>query len=537
MTKGMTRRLVNGGLGGLVAATAGSTASALEIPAKNADILIVGAGSAGCVLAARLSADPSRKVVLIDAGGSDNNPSILDPQLWPTLIGGPYDWGYQTQPQSGLNGRVLAYPRGKVLGGSSSTNALGHQRGHASIFDGWAMAGCAGWGYADLLPYFKAAETFEDGETALRGGSGPVTVIRASAERRSPLAESFVEAAVASGHRFNPDFNGRTMAGVTWNQFAIRNGMRDSEARAYLHPIETRPNLTVLTGAQVLELSMVGDRCTGVRLAIGGDVHVIEAAETILSAGAIGSPKLLMLSGIGPPEALGKVGVKARIAAPGVGRNLHDHPLCGVVYAPRAPVPASHYNHGEAVVFTHSGEDDAAPDIQIMMVDVPFTTPATGPAPAGGYSLAPCLMQPHSRGSVSLASRNPLAPPLIDPNYLSEQSDADRFSRAIELALDLGAAPALSKWRAGEALPGKAMTGPAGRAAYARNAVSPFFHPVGTCRMGSDAESVVDPALRVRGVSGLRIVDASVIPTIPNAMPNAAILSIAEKAAILIAQG
>jgi choline dehydrogenase len=527
-----TRRTMTGALASLGAGIAPGTAGARDGRGRLADVLIIGAGTAGCILANRLSADPRRQVVLIEAGGPDGDTRLADPQAWPALIGGAYDWGYQTAPQAALDARVLAYPRGKVLGGSSSINALGHQRGHPAIFDAW---GCSGWGYADLLPYFRASEAFDGGADAFRGAEGPISVVRPAPGRRSPFAEAFIAAAQAAGHGFNADFNGAAMEGVAWNQFALRAGRRESESTAYLHPVLARPNLTVLTRTQVLSLDFAGDRCLGVRVLSAGQVGHIQAGETLLCAGAIDSPRLLMLSGIGEAAALAALGVRPRVNAPGVGRDLQDHPLCGIVYEAAALLPASHYNHGEAVLFARSGlSANAAPDIQIMAVDAPFTTAATRPAPAHAYSLVPCLMQPHSRGRVTLVSADPLVPARIDPNYLADPLDVERFLAAVRLCAALGEARALAPWRAARALPGPSVNSRSAWLAFVRKAVSPFFHPVGTCRMGADPGSVVDLQLRVRGVAGLRVIDASVMPIIPDAMPNAAIAAVAEKAAALI---
>ena len=499
-----------------------------------ADIVIVGAGTAGCILASRLSADPACQVVLIEAGGSDGDALLANPRAWPALIGGAHDWGYVTAPQSALGGRVLPYPRGRVLGGSSSINAMGHQRGSPAVFDAWAAGGCAGWGFADLLPYFRLSEAFEGGASSFRGGAGPVAVIRPAPGQRSALAEAFIRAAMEQGHILNEDFNGATLEGAAWNQLAIRAGARDSASRAYLHPVLGRPNLTVLTETTVLGLEFEADRCIGVRIADeNGAARLLAAGETLLCAGAIDSPRLLMLAGIGDARALARLGIEIRVDAPGVGANLQDHPLCGVVYQASRALPASQYNHGEAIIFARIGAGAEAADIQIMMVGAPFTTPETGPAPEGCYSLVPCLMSPLSRGSVTLTSADPFAPARIDPNYLAERADLDRYVAGVDLAIRIGESAALAPWRARRLMPAPGASR-AALLAHVRAGVSPFYHPVGTCRMGSDPVSVVDPDLRVRGVSGLCVIDASVAPTIPNAMPNAAVMAIAERAAAMM---
>jgi len=497
----------------------------------SSDVLIVGAGTAGAILASELSRDPRRQVVLLEAGPEDDDPRLADPGAWPFLMGGEFDWAYATKPQGGLDGRILAYPRGRVLGGSSSINALGHQRGHPAIFDQWAAMGCAGWAFADLAPAFKELESFDGGGDAYRGESGPISVVRPREGIRSAFAEAFLEAAVQAGHAMTSDFNGRQMAGAAWNQLAIAGGKRASSATAYLSGARGRPNLTVLTGAVVLGLAFEGQRCVGAEAWMGGEARPFRATEVILCAGAIDTPRLLMLSGIGEPEALLRLGLKVKAPSPHVGQNLQDHPLCGIVHGASRPLPASPYNHGEAIVFAHSPGAGAAPDLQIMAVDVPFATAETGPGPAQGFSLVPCLMTPKSRGAVTLSGADPRAPAAIDPNYLTEPGDMDRFIHALRLAREIAAMPGLAPWSAGECLPGPEAASDDDLRAFARKAVTPFYHPVGTCRMGREGDGVVDPRLRVHGVEGLRIADASIMPLIPNAMPNAAVAAIALRAA------
>jgi choline dehydrogenase len=500
----------------------------------SADTLVIGAGTAGAVIAGQLSRDAARRVALVEAGPADADPRLQDPQAWPFLMGGAFDWGYRTAPQGALDGRALNYPRGRVLGGSSSINALGHQRGHGSIFDAWSALGCEGWGFGDLLPLFKAQETFEGGEDDWRGGAGPISVIRPRPSDRSDFAAAFLEAAVQAGHPLCDDFNAEVMVGASWNQLAIQGSKRSSAATAYLHVAGERANLRVLTDSLVVGLAFDGDRCIGADIWRDGRLETVRAEETILCAGAIDTPRLLMMSGIGAPQALSALGVGVRVSSPHVGRHLQDHPLCGIVHTAARKLPISPYNHGEAVVFAQSTPGRAAPDLQIMGVDLPFTTAETGPGPAEGFSIAPCLMSPASRGSVTLTTNDPRAPARIDPNYLAAPEDMDCFIHAIRLARRIGAQPALAKWSAGEHACGPAGDSDADLRAFARRAVSPFFHPVGTCRMGPEGQGVVDSRLNVRGVQGLRVADASIMPLIPNAMPNAAVVAIALKAADMI---
>jgi choline dehydrogenase len=502
----------------------------------SSDVLIIGAGTAGAILASELSRDPARQVILLEAGPEDKDHRIADPAAWPSLIGSAFDWSYVTAPQRALDDRVLAYPRGRVLGGSSSINALGHQRGHPAIFDQWAAMGCVGWSFADLLPAFKELERFDGGADDWRGGAGPISVIRPREGVRSAFAAAFLEAAIQAGHPFNQDFNAGQMAGAAWNQLAIAGGRRASSATAYLSAAHGRPNLTVITGALALGLAFEGTRCVGAEVWASDEARPFRARQTVLCAGAIDTPRLMMLSGLGDPDTLTRLGLRVKIPSPHVGRHLQDHPLCGIVHAGARPLTASAYNHGEAIIFAHSAGAGPAPDLQIMAVDVPFSTAETGPGPAGGFSMVPCLMTPESRGAVTLAGTDPRAPAVIDPNYLGEHGDMDRFVAAMRLAREIGAQAALAPWSAGERLPGPGAASDADLRAFARKAVTPFYHPVGTCRMGPEGDGVVDNRLRVHGVEGLRIADASIMPVIPNAMPNAAVAAVALRAARIFAE-
>lgn len=516
----------------------GAEVSPEDLLAQAWDYVIVGGGSAGGVLANRLTALPDVRVLLLEAGPTPTDPAIFAPPAWPGLAGGEYDWRYQSVPQSGLLGRRVAQPRGKGLGGSTLINALGFQRGPLQAYDEWAAAtGDPGWGGQALLPYFKRLETASTGADEWRGGDGPLQVLEIGhVADRNALSRAYADASVEAGFPFNPDWNGANADGTIWTQLTIRGGRRDTAATAYLDPVWSRANLGIVTGAKAQRIHVASGRCSGVELEVAGHVHILAPArETILCAGAIDTPRLLLLSGIGPAAELAATGIQPVHDLPGVGRELRDHPLVpGLLFASPQSVPASRYNHCETMTVTCSRDASNPADIQLMALTVPFLSPELGAAPPDSFSVVPALLRPRSCGTLRLASADPAIPPLIDPAYLTDEQDVDALVDAFEIAREVMAQPALGSWVDREVFPGPRITAKAALADHIRLTASPFFHPVATCRMGLDRLAVTDATCRVRGIAGLRIVDASIMPTIPRAMTNAAVLALAERAADLI---
>ena len=495
------------------------------------DFVIVGGGTAGSVIASRLSEDPDVRVLLLEAGPADGPAAMSVPTAWPALLGSEVDWGYTTVPQPGLGGRAIPYGRGKVLGGSSSINAMAHVRGHRSAIDAWEAAGAKGWGYDDLLPYYRRSEHTEGRDGHYRGTGGPMRPQLPA--RMHPASPAFIEAVQELGYPVSADLNGADAEGVARYELTVTGGVRQSAADAYLRPVLDRPNLTVRTTAVARKLVLSGSRCTGVHYTIGGQLQTAAAGEVVLCAGAIGSPQLLMLSGIGPAAALRGHGIPVTTELPGVGENLSDNPLAPVVYAAAQPMPASVNNHGDALAALRTDPALPAPDVHILFNDVPLTPPGMQ-GPPNGYTIEFALLSPYSRGSVRLASHNPDIAPLIDPGFLTDPRDIDGMLAGLRLARQIGQAPALATWRQNEALPGAAVTTTAQQRDFLRRSVGAYWHPVGTCRIGTDPAAVTDPQLRVHGLDGLRVADASVMPSIPAGNTNATVLAIAERAADLI---
>jgi choline dehydrogenase len=499
------------------------------------DYVIVGAGSAGCALAARLTEDPDVHVTVLEAGGPDTAEAIFIPPAWPTLWGTEVDWAYETTPQPGSSGQVHQWPRGRVLGGSSSLNGMVYIRANPRDWDAWAYEGCSGWDHASLLPVMKRMEDVPDGDPAFRGRGGPIEPRPAA--NPNPISMAFVDAAAEQGHPVTEDFNGARFEGAGFHDLLIKDGKRTSAAVTYLHPASGRPNLEVITGAHVAKVLVAGDRCTGVEYVRDGATHQLRAErEVILSAGAVDSPAILLRSGIGPAAELREVGVASVVDLPGVGRNLHDHLLMGVLWEAKQPIPPPEYNLAESSMFLRSRPDVFAPDLHFMFIHVPFHLP-TYEVPAGSWTIAVGLVRPASRGTVRLRSAALEDKPLIDPGYLTAEADVEAMVRGTKLARELAQAKAFDPWRGPEALPGDAVQSDAEIEDFVRHAAGTYYHPVGTCRMGVGPDAVVDPSLRVRGLHGLRVADASVMPSIVSANTNTAAMIIGERAADLVRAG
>jgi pyridoxine 4-oxidase len=486
----------------------------------SADVLIIGGGSAGCVLAARLSENPAVRVTVLEAGGAATDPDIAVPQKWPLLAGRDYDWCYRTTPQAGTADRAHDWPRGRVLGGSSCINAMAHVRGAREDFRLWSeVSRSARWSYEGLLPAFCKMES---------SSGGPLTVMLPDAEL-SPAVRAYMAAALAAGIPWRGNHNSGNLLGVAPNSLTIRAGRRVSDADAYLDPVRGRPNLSVVARAKVHALVVAGNRVTGVDTEIDGEHRRFSAGIVLLCAGAIGSPLLLMRSGIGPAESLVRAGVRCIADHAGIGANLHDHLLtAGNVYRAKRPVPASLLQHSESLTYLDSGDlarADGVPDIVVGCVAAPTVSECFERPPGGSaYTLLSGVTHPTSRGRLTLTGSGVEDPPRIDPAYLSTEYDRRLARRALETARMIGHQPALDEWRAEEIYPGVDCRSDAQLDAFLERAVITHHHPVGTCALGS----VVDADLKLRGFEGLYVVDASVIPSITSGPIHAAVLAIAE---------
>ena len=527
-------------------------AHAQATSAEEYDYVVIGAGASGCVVAARLSEDPENKVLVLEAGPADTHESIHIPAMFGSLLKTSLDWNYTSEPQTALDGGKLYIPRGKVFGGSSSINAMIYQRGHSSTYDVWGETN-PGWTYADVLPFFKKSETNSRGESAVHGGDGPLHV----GELNDPnlITIAMVEAAKQAGYPMNDDFNDGVQEGIGLYQVTQKNGRRESAADSYLHPAIDAGRLTAQAEAMVIKIILTDGRATGVTFLADGKEHTVTARkEIILSGGSINSPQVLMISGIGPKEHLKEHGIPVVHDLPGVGQNLQDHFMIPVVYSCTKPVSLSQAgtkeqaalyaknkgmltsNVAEGGGFLRINSRSPAPDLQFHFIpgysiSDGFGNPTDG---SDAFTIMPSLVQSKGTGTVKLASADPNTKPLIDHNIFQNESDYDTLITGFKIARQIIASPALDELRGKEFLPGPAVKTDEQIKAHINKYIQTIYHPVGTCKMGSDDMSVVDHKLRVHGIVGLRVADASIMPTIMNANTNAPSIMIGEECADMI---
>jgi len=495
------------------------------------DFIVVGTGSAGGVVSNRLTENPNVQVLALEAGGAEVPPAVHEAPIWYTLLGSPVDWGYTSVPQPGLNGRQTYEPRGKIPGGSSNLYIMMHIRGFTGDYDAWAYNGAYGWTYEECLPWFKKLEDQEDDTSPWAGHGGPLPVINAGKHNPNPTSRVFLDACKELGFPSTEDFNGPNIMGAGWHHINVKDGKRVSVYRAYVEPALQRPNYHLEANAQATRLLFEGKRCVGVEYSQDGALKTARAKhEVVVTCGAIESPKLLLLSGIGQPDALRQFDIPLVSDVPGVGENFHNHVLTGVINEMAQPVPPGQQNLSEACLFVQSTAGWWGPDIQMAFVHVPFNI-IVGQGHPNSVSILPGVVRPLSRGWIRLASANPLDKPLVNPNYLGDRSDLERLVWSTKLAREIFATEAFRPWIKEELMPGPDVKDEAQLVEFVKSSADSYHHQAGSCKMGVDNLAVVDPKLRVYGVDGLRVADASVMPFVQSGNCHTGIMMIGERLA------